>query len=187
MAKKALEALTCPNCDGEVELDAEQEYGFCKYCGTKVQNTNFKKINVKIEGNPTITNYLKLADRDYEDKNYSEALEKYNKALDMDPDNWVAVYRRGVCITKTTTLAAFRMDDIVKGSKNALKIVMEDKKEAKNIDQITMNMAYDIMMTCFSMFTFALNHYNEYWELESSATEKDIKEDKEDKDLSWLD
>lgn len=41
--KKVLEALTCPNCNGEVELDKNQEFGFCKYCGTKLQNTAIKK------------------------------------------------------------------------------------------------------------------------------------------------
>lgn len=51
MSKSALEPLNCPQCGGNVELDDEQEYGFCKYCGTKVQNSNFKIIkgNVKVE------------------------------------------------------------------------------------------------------------------------------------------
>lgn len=47
--KKVLEALTCPNCNGEVELDKNQEFGFCKYCGTKLQNTAIKKINAKVK------------------------------------------------------------------------------------------------------------------------------------------
>ena len=116
-SKNALEVLKCPQCDGDIELDEKQQYGFCKYCGTKVQNSNFKVIEgeVRISGNPTVQNFIKLASRDYADGNYSEALENYNKALDIEPDNWEAVYRRGVCITKTTTLAAFRMGDIVKG------------------------------------------------------------------------
>ena len=37
--KKALEPLNCPQCGGAVDLDDNQEYGFCKYCGTKVINT----------------------------------------------------------------------------------------------------------------------------------------------------
>ena len=125
MAKTALEVLKCPQCGGDVELDENQQYGFCKYCGAKVQNTNFKVIKgeVKIVGNPTVQNFMKLAKRDFEDENYGEALENYNKVLDIEPDNWEAVYRRGICITKTTTLGAFRMEDIVKGSKNALKII----------------------------------------------------------------
>lgn len=171
MASKALETLSCPNCNGEVELDDEQEYGFCKYCGAKVQNTNFKKVKVKIEGNPTIQNYIKLAERDYNDENYEEALGKYNKVLDIDPDNWKAVYRRGVCITKTTTLRDFRIEDIVKGSKNALKILEKDKEMQKELDQIKMDMAYDIVMACFSLYTFAFKHYWKYWELKNSAPE----------------
>lgn len=173
MAKTSLEALQCPKCGGAVELDSNQEYGVCKYCGAKVQNTNFKKIKgeVKIIGNPTVENFIKLAKRDYDDENYNEALEKYNKVLDIEPDNWEAVYKRGICITKTTTLGAFRMDDIVKGSKNALKIIEENKELKVNINQIKLDMAYDILMSCYEMFRFALNHYNEFWELENSASE----------------
>lgn len=173
MAKTALEVLKCPQCGGDVELDENQQYGFCKYCGAKVQNTNFKVIKgeVKIVGNPTVQNFMKLAKRDFEDENYGEALENYNKVLDIESDNWEAVYRRGICITKTTTLGAFRMEDIVKGSKNALKIIKEDDKLSKNIDQIKIDMAYDILMSCYSMFKFAMNHYNEFWELDSSAPE----------------
>lgn len=44
----ALEPLICPQCNGDVVLDDEQEFGFCKYCGTKVQN--IKKDRVKLTG-----------------------------------------------------------------------------------------------------------------------------------------
>lgn len=173
MAKTALEALKCPQCGGEVNLDDNQEYGFCKYCGVKVQNTNFKivKGEVTIKGNPTANNYMKLAERDYDDENYKEALEKYNKVLEIEPDNWEAVYKRGVCITKTTNLASFRMDDIVKGSKNALKIIEGNENFTKKIEQIKIDMGYDILSTGLSMFNFAMNHYLKFWELESSAGE----------------
>lgn len=173
MSNSAFEVLKCPQCGGDVELDDNQEYGFCKYCGTKMQNTKFKKITgeVKVVGNPTVENFIKLAKRDFDDENYEEALEKYNKVLDIEPDNWEAVYKRGVCITKTTTLGAFRMDDIVKGSKNAINIIKEDDNLSKSLNQIKMDMAYDIIMTGYSMYRFAMNHYNEFWELEDSASE----------------
>lgn len=28
--------LTCPNCNANLDLDSEREFGFCQYCGTKV-------------------------------------------------------------------------------------------------------------------------------------------------------
>lgn len=49
MAKTALETLQCLKCGGAVELDSNQEYGVCKYCGAKVQNTNFKKIKGEVK------------------------------------------------------------------------------------------------------------------------------------------
>lgn len=51
------------------------------------------------------------------------------------------------------------MDDIVKGSKNAINIIKEDENLSKSLNQIKMDMAYDIIMTGYSMYRFAMNHY----------------------------
>ena len=29
--------LKCPNCSASISLDETREYGFCSYCGTKIQ------------------------------------------------------------------------------------------------------------------------------------------------------
>lgn len=29
-------ALKCPNCNADIELDQDREFGFCNYCGTKI-------------------------------------------------------------------------------------------------------------------------------------------------------
>ncbi|MDE7269474.1 MAG: hypothetical protein K2N81_03270, partial [Acetatifactor sp.] len=32
-----MKALKCPSCGADIELDDSREYGFCLYCGTKIQ------------------------------------------------------------------------------------------------------------------------------------------------------
>ncbi len=41
----ALKALKCPNCDANIQVDDDRDYGFCSYCGAQVQ----VKETVKIE------------------------------------------------------------------------------------------------------------------------------------------
>ena len=31
-----MQVVTCPNCNGQVQIDASREFGFCSYCGTKI-------------------------------------------------------------------------------------------------------------------------------------------------------
>ena len=33
----ALKALKCPNCDANIQVDDNRDYGFCSYCGAQVQ------------------------------------------------------------------------------------------------------------------------------------------------------
>lgn len=160
----------CPQCGAQIEVNQNLEEGMCNYCGTKIIIKDVIQ-RIKIVGNPTVENYLKLAEREYDDNNYAEALEKYEKVLEIDPDNWKAVFRRGVCITRTTNLASFRMSDIVKSTKNAIKIIDSTDMQKSEKINIIVNMAFDIIITSFDLYKFAYNHYTDYWELEDSAPE----------------
>lgn len=144
MSKGALEALKCPQCGGDVELDENQEYGFCKYCGTKVQNTNFKIIKGKIElvGNPTVDNYIKLAARYFDDGEYTEALDYYNKVLEIEPDNWKAIFRRGAILNIEDN---FNQNQIISSSNNALKIISNNKKLLEDVNNIELEIVYDMI------------------------------------------
>lgn len=162
MSKNALEALICPQCGGEVELDENQEYGFCKYCGTKVQNTNFKIIKgeVKVVGNPTVENYMKLADRYFYNFEYDEALDYYNKSLEIDPDNWKAVFRRGVCLSQLNDGNLLEKKYIKSSAESAIKIVEKDKKQQKKLNEIEVAIAYDIGDATNNLMSKTINKLN---------------------------
>lgn len=174
MSKSALKALKCPQCGGDVDLDDKQKYGFCKYCGVKVQNTNFKVIKgeVRIIGNPTAENYMKLGKRYFDDENYKEALENFKKVLDIEPDNWEAIYGRGACIVKTGTFDDFRLKEIEKGAKNALKI-LENEKIVNELNQIKLDIANDIIITASNINKEMINQYNKNKEDEEEDDDYD--------------
>jgi len=94
MGKSGLEALRCPQCEGDVELDKDQEYGFCKYCGTKVQNTNFKVIKgkVKIDNDEFVEKQLINARRAKAKEDWEETEKYYNLVEQNDPSNIEAIF-----------------------------------------------------------------------------------------------
>ena len=89
-----LQALICPQCAGQVELDNEQEYGFCKYCGTRVQNTNFMKLkgNVSIDYTEQVKRFLANARRAKAKEDWEEVEKYYNLVEQNEPENIEAIF-----------------------------------------------------------------------------------------------
>lgn len=92
--------LTCPNCNANIEIDNNREFGFCSYCGTKIAikkdipQTNIEQILINngtiINGTSTssIVDNLILRAEDFLAKgNIQEAVNYYNRVLDLDIRN----------------------------------------------------------------------------------------------------
>lgn len=170
MKKVTLVPAKCPQCGADIDVDKNLETAFCSYCGTKIIIKDVVK-KVKIVNNPTVENFIKLGNRYYEEESYGEALDNYKQALEIDPDNWEVVYKKGICTTRTTTLGTFDVEASVNGCKNALKLLVDSEKDAKKIAEVKVMMAVELKGISVSFYNFAMNHYNEFWSLEKSATE----------------
>ena len=98
-------ALKCPNCNADIELDQDREFGFCNNCGTKIMIADaVQKVSgtVNINRSSEINNILKRA-KDYEERQMLDDAEKYyDRALDIDMDNQEA--QEGLERVKTTIL-----------------------------------------------------------------------------------
>ena len=92
----AIEALVCPQCQGEVELDKEQEFGFCKYCGTKIQNVKPDRVKlsgkVKIDESEFVAKQLANARRAKQKEDWDETEKYYNLVEQNDPTNIEAIF-----------------------------------------------------------------------------------------------
>ena len=172
MAKKnsVLVPAICPQCGAQIELANNLEKGFCSFCGTEIIIKDVVK-KVKIVNNPTFDNYIKLGDRAYDDKDYGKAQDNYKQALAINPDDWKATYREGICTARESNLASFNLDKAVISSKNALKILEEMKISDEELAKHKVQMAHDLIGLCIDFFNFAFNHYSEFWTLENSASE----------------
>lgn len=73
----ALKALKCSNCDANIQIDDEKEYGFCSYCGAQVQLKDI--VEVRYVGE------VKVKEDDGFDKQYEDGaayikMKEYHKA-----------------------------------------------------------------------------------------------------------
>ena len=98
-------ALKCPNCNADIELNQDKEFGFCNYCGTKIMIADaVQKVSGTVNINRTseIGNILRRA-KDYENREMLDEAERYyDRALDIDIDNQEA--QEGLERVKTTIL-----------------------------------------------------------------------------------
>lgn len=79
-------AGVCPQCGGQIELNASRSSGFCQHCGVKIYT---KDMQLK---HPTVENYVELAKEAYESGKKKESERLVNKALSLDPRNANAWY-----------------------------------------------------------------------------------------------
>ena len=146
MTKSALEPLICPQCGGDVDLDNNQEYGFCKYCGTKIQNTNFKivKLDVKVKGIPTVDNFMILAKRKHEEYNLAEAIKYYKKILEIDANNWEALFRKNLCVSENNRLRGLSSHEITVVIPKIIDSNKDLKKDKNKILLLMTSEMYDV-------------------------------------------
>lgn len=125
----------CPSCGADIEVDKNSDSTKCDYCGSKIIVEDAININaIEIKNLPKLEGYLKNGDREYKNYDYEEALNYYNKAIDLDPDNLLVVLRVGICKSTTTTYNKFATTYAINALKNVLK---EEKDEAKAKKYIT--------------------------------------------------
>lgn len=95
-----LVAAQCTNCNAPLEVDSSKEAAICPFCNTpyivsqainnynvKMKgNINIANATINIDGGSSISNLLKRAERFEEAGDYNNALEYYDKVLDIDVD-----------------------------------------------------------------------------------------------------
>ena len=120
----------CPNCGADIKVNKEEEKAVCEYCKSEilVEDAIAKlkvvfKGGVELKGVPKIESYLKLGDRAYKDGKFDEAYINYSKALELDPDNAIAILRQGLSkVLKEKEPLKMTFSSGVSAYQNAIKI-----------------------------------------------------------------
>ena len=131
-----LVAARCPNCGANIDVDKDSDSTRCEYCKSKIiVEDAIQKVKVDISGSVEVSNstsaskLMKIAYRHYCDKDYFEALKKYERALEMDPDNALIVLRIGLCKALMAPIKNVDVKNIHKSVKNMTSLVNTEKEE----------------------------------------------------------
>ena len=125
-----LTSAKCPNCGADIRVNKEEEKTVCEYCNSEVlvEDAIAKlkvvvKGEVELKGVPKLESYLKLGDRAYKDGKFDEAYINYSKALELDPDNAIAILRQGISkVLKEKEPLKMTFSSVVSAYQNAIKI-----------------------------------------------------------------
>lgn len=135
-------AAKCPSCGANIDVDKDETKTKCKYCHTNIMvDEAIEKLKIEISGEIEVKNIPKLkalmenGARYYDNGEWDEAYKEYNKAVELDPTNYVAVLRNGICNTLDTNYFGYNLNPLEGGIKGAVKILGNDASDA-NYNQV---------------------------------------------------
>jgi DNA-directed RNA polymerase subunit RPC12/RpoP len=167
----AMVSVNCTSCGGKIQLDNQKESGFCLHCGAKIV---FREAIQKVEfvNGPNIDNLMKIAKTAFEDGSNAEAVDYFNKVLEIDADNWEAIYYKGLAKAWKSTLGDICLSDATRGATRALELYITRNNPTQSETYEIRNLfAVEIHKVIVALFNLSVKHYNEFWELENSADE----------------
>ena len=99
-----MKQLVCEMC-GSTDLVKNEGVFVCQSCGCKYSVEEAKKMmvegvvevqgTVKVDNTQLISNYLSMAQNAIDSGNQGEAESYANKVIELEPDNWTALYVKG--------------------------------------------------------------------------------------------
>jgi len=138
-----MKKLACEMC-GSTNLVKEEGLFVCQSCGAKYSPEEAKKMmvegTVKVDTSSEAENLKKLAKRHYDDGEYEKAYDYYGRIIELNPDDWEAIYYRGLASAFQSTFTNIRINEAIIGAKNAIKLMknenLDEKKEEFRTDLI---------------------------------------------------
>jgi len=154
--------MVCPNCNGKLMISEKLKEAVCNYCGNKFMLFNNTNIT-----NESCEKFLKLAKSEEDLEQYVEALKYYNKALEIDPENYLAWFGKAFTIGKTSTIDTPLLSEakkyFIKAIDKAPQAEKHDleQKAAIDIAGISANLAFDLWSDADSLFNFNCLAYSQ--------------------------
>lgn len=133
----------------------------CQYCGNSlsIQTGEFdSKIKVLNEQG----NKFKLAEVAFDGGDYDEAINYYNKCLEVDSDFFEAWYKKGLSILMTSTIGNFKSQQAISAFKQAI-------NNSPNSDKFKKRFKVDVIPFICDYYQISYNHFNQFKELPNSG------------------
>lgn len=91
-----MKAMVCNQCGANIILDVNREFGFCSYCGAKIQinETVIHKHTgeVSLDGIATANSIVQKGFMDLAQGDYKKARETFEKAQEIEPTNTLVLF-----------------------------------------------------------------------------------------------
>ncbi len=150
----ALKAAQCPNCGGELQLPEDKNIVTCIYCDTSIVVKEAIEKKAKAAGGD-VESWMHLAETSREADNDEEAIQYYNKILEVESDNAQAWFGKAECILKTSKIGELKVKEGITFFKNAVKF-SSDSEEMKVM------VSKSLKETIKLFFVSAISHYDEF-------------------------
>lgn len=143
----SLVTMKCPNCGGTLQLDDSREFGYCIFCGTQVRVQDEKTRvevsgSVKFDETEKYRNCLNLANQAYINGNMGEAYKYYTKALEIRQNDYLPIFRKGLCAGYLSHDGGLRIEEIVSGVSRGYDMA-PDKVACRNMSDEIMEFVMD--------------------------------------------
>jgi len=141
----------CPKCGGELNIKNASGKVFCYHCGEEVSGI---LATTRADDEEKL---LSLGRTSEEAGSHKEAIEFYNKVLEINPVNYEAWLGKGKSIYFESTLANPRLGEMVKFFERAYETAPDERKEKVAEEVKAATLAY-----VTSFFQWAKSHYQEF-------------------------
>ena len=121
-------ALVCDICGGKLVMGSGG-VAVCDSCGMEHSPDRMKeKIQeikgvVRVDNSHMVDNWMKMGTAAAQAGNNKEAYDYFTKVIEVNPNNWRAIYEKGKAGAWQSTLANLRISEMYQGIKMALEII----------------------------------------------------------------
>lgn len=159
----AFVAAKCPACGGDLQLDNTMEKGFCMYCGSQVIVQQAIGM-VHIDNTHMLDKWMHMAEAAYDANNCEEAYTYYTKVVETQPNNWKAVFFKGMSAAWQSSIAKPRIQEAISGVEQAIAIIENDNSmlSQDEKDQIRIDFAGHLDNVIEAYNSLAIDSYNDY-------------------------
>ncbi len=190
-----MKQLKCEMC-GSTDLIKQDGVFVCQSCGIKYSVEEAKKMmvegTVEVQGTVHIDNsnmidtWMKMGQSAADAGNNKEAYDYFTKVIEIEPENWRAIFEKGKAGAWQSTLANLRTSELYQAVKMALAIIenlnmaIEEQVNIKNEFAVAIfnvnNAILDLKIENFDRHEdkYYDLHWNEWWDVHYTSASNNI-------------
>ena len=151
--------VKCQSCGAAQNINENLN---CIFCGSVINDNG--DIKNRIEKLNSNGNLFKLAEVAFEGGDFDEAINYYNKCLEVESEFFEAWYKKGLSILKTSTIGNFKSQQSISAFKQAI-------NNSPDADSFKKRLKKDVIPFICDYYIISFNHFKQFKTLENSGIE----------------